>query len=253
MNTPHPALLRHYGNEDVFKQKTAGGGALLAGLAAGVLNAGLAHSNQESDEWHRQQAEALNEAFRELELSRMRTATGPLRGEVSGASPTQYNENDYPGFRRDADALTGRERSALSELEQPLFKAGMTRLASLMAGAGADLAKEAGLMAAGAAAIERRLPGVAAGAVKAAPPPGTVDLLQKGVDGVKGRLGMGFKANALVAGGAVGATILGSKAVNKTTQVMGREAPGPANFGSGGYQAPYGVNAYGQPQQGTSL
>ncbi len=60
---------------------------------------------------------------------------------------------------------------------------------------------------------------------------------------------LGWKGNALLLGGTVGAGILASKAMRVAPQVLSQEEQ-PATYGAGqyGYQVPYGVNSYGQPQ-----
>jgi hypothetical protein len=110
---------------------------------------------------------------------------------------------------------------------------GMTRLASIAADIGRDFAKKAGV----------------------APIAG--DLLARGKQMLTG--GLGAKANLALAGGAIAAGTLATKGLQGASRVMAREPAGPAVFGMGrpsataGYQIPFGVNQYGQPQAGTSL
>ena len=88
------------------------------------------------------------------------------------------------------------------------------------------------------------------GVSKAAPAAGSL------VSKAKRMMGgpLGWKGNALLLGGTVGASILGSKVMNRAPAVLSKEQH-PAVYGPGqyGYQLPNGVNAYGTPQVGTSL
>jgi hypothetical protein len=211
MNTPVPLLMKHYSTEDVFLSKTADGGSLLAQLTVGLLNLGMAESNEHALRKQLQDNDALYEAVRELELAKMRQATAPLKGEASGAE--------------------------------------MTRLASVAAGAGADMAiKEAGIgdFVASAKALGTKAFGALKG-LGADEPKASGKML--------GRFGL--KTNLAIGATGLGAAYLGSKAINAGTRELARTPQGPAVYGGQvrgmGYQLPYGVNQYGQPQVGTPL
>jgi hypothetical protein len=92
----------------------------------------------------------------------------------------------------------------------------MVRLASIMAQAGADMAKKAGII----------------GAVATSP----------------------LARKALTVGAIGGAGLLAVKGIRKTQQAMGSES-GPQTFGPGrfGFNPAFGVNEYGQAQSGTPL
>lgn len=229
MNTPHPALMARYGTEDVFLAKTADAVPLLARLGMGILNFELASSNKTSG----REAEIENtmraEAIRELELQRMQQATAPLRGQASGATP----------------------------LDQ-----GMTRLASIAAHTGADMAKEGGIgdFVTAAKAFGGKAMGAlkglgGAGAASAPAAAGAGGGLMKFLGG-----GAGLKTNLALGGAVIGAGVLGSKAMHAAGRSMGQQpyggvAPtyGGATSRGTGVQLPYGVNQYGQPQVGTPL
>lgn len=180
--------------------KTAGEGALVARLLAAIINGELAHSNQKGDQKARQQDTDRDEAVREYEASKLHQAEQGLR---AASVP---------------------------------FDPGMTRLASIAVGIGADMAKSAGV---GTSAI-----------------PAAGNLLAQGKKFMSG--GLGLKGNLALGGAAVGGTILASKALHKGTQALAREPQTPV-YGMGhqvrgvGYQLPFGVNEYGQPQVGTPL
>jgi hypothetical protein len=120
-----------------------------------------------------------------------------------------------------AQELEGeRIRPALDALRHTVVDSGMTRLASIAALAGVDMAKRAGII------------GGVAGALVKSPTARKV-------------VGLG----ALAGGG-----LLAAKAINKAPQELGRES-GPQAFGGGrfGYTPAMGVNSYGVPQAGTPL
>jgi hypothetical protein len=199
MNAPNAALMEHYGTEDVFLGKTAGEVPLLARLTAALLNAELAHSNQKGDEKAETDDSVRDEAVREYEASKLHQAEQGLR---AASVP---------------------------------FDPGMTRLASIAADVGSDMAKESGI------------------GLNAAPAAG--NLLSSAKKFMTG--GFGLKTNLALGATAVGGTILASKALHKGTQALSKE-PQTAVYGTGrprgvGYQLPFGVNEYGQPQTGTSL
>lgn len=238
MNTPVPALMKCYGTEDIFQEKLANGASgLLARLGMGILDYHLVEGGQEAMAKQRAEEALMHEATREHALAQMRLAAEPLRGEgqvshVYADLGRGYNENTSPRFRREVDAL-------LSEggytLPASLSDAGMTRLASIAAAAGADLAKEAGV-------------GVPSG-----------NLVSRASGALKGKLGLGWKGQALLGAGAIGAGVLATKGGQKLQRYAAKEPEGPAVFGMGkpsgniGYQIPMGVNQYGQPEVGTPL
>lgn len=99
----------------------------------------------------------------------------------------------------------------------------MVRLASIVAGAGADLAKSAGIGG----------------------------LAMKGMGAlVKSPTARGLAGGAAILGGGM----LAAKAIKKVPEVIGSES-GPKSFGGGrfSYQPPNAVNEYGIPQAGTPL
>ena len=200
MNEPNVALMKCYGTSDVFKEKTAGEVPLIARLAAMLINAELAHSNQKGDEKARLDDALREKALEEYELSRLQPATSALKH-----TPVPVDES-------------------------------MVRLASIAVGIGSDLAKQAGIgtMAAPAAA----------------------GLLSQGKKWLSG--GLGLKTNLALGAAGVGGAILGTKAIHAGTRALAN-TNGPPVYGMGhpvrnvGYQIPFGVNPYGQPQIGTPL
>jgi hypothetical protein len=97
---------------------------------------------------------------------------------------------------------------------------GMVRLASIVAQAGVDLAKKAGIV------------GTVAGGLIKSP----------------------LARKAVTVGAIGGAGLLAAKGIRKTQQVMGSES-GPQTFGPGrfGFNPAFGVNEYGQAAPGTPL
>ena len=223
MTTPNAALMRRYGTEEVFLQKTAGAVSLAERVAGGLLAYGRTATNKADDQKTRAQAETMNEMLRELELLKVDTAAQLLRG------------TPVPRFQRPG--------------APPAYDEGMVTLASVAAVAGAELAKEAGLgnFASFAQTLTNAAKGLGGGAG------GAGALLSKGKNFLTG--GMGLKTNLALGAAGLGAVYLGNKGLQKATQAMGSEASGPATYGGGrlGYQLPYGVNSYGQPQVGTPL
>lgn len=225
MNTPNPTLMRQYGTEDVFLGKLAGSGALLERVGMGLLNYGLADSNAKSDVDAHAKQEVMDAAAREFALAKMELAASPLRHQHA------------PMF-------------ALADLPAG-WDEGMVRMASIAAHTGVDLAKTAGIgdFFAGVVPAIKQFGQKALGAAPAATP------LERGAGALKGKLGLGWKGNALLAAGALGTGVVANKAMHKATQVMGAESPAAPTYGPGrhGIQLAYGVNSYGQPQLGTSL
>ncbi len=139
------------------------------------------------------------------------------------------------------EALREYELAKLQQAEEalrytPVPDQAMVRLASIAADAGADLAK---------------MGGIGTGAVPAAG-----NLLAQGKKWLGG--GLGVKTNLALAGGTLATGILASKAMHAGTQAMAKQPTTPT-YGMGhpvrgvGYQLPFGVNQYGQPQVGTPL
>lgn len=244
MSTPNATLMQRYGTEAILQEKMADGMSLLERIAGGLAGVALGRNNAQVQAKHKMQAEQMNEMLRELELARVDVAGQTLR------------HTPVPRF-------------APSYIP-PGWDEGMVRMASVAARAGADMAKEAGLggfsdFMKGIAPALKGVGAKASGAIgslaKAAPaaaPAGggaLAGMAAKGKDLLGGKLGLGWKGNLALTGLAAGGLMLGNKGIQKATQVMGEEAGGPAVYGAGrrGYQLPYGVNQYGEPQLGTPL
>ena len=230
MNTPDVQLMRRYGTEDVFLRKLAGEEALLARLAGGLMGAGYARHEQNDAAKQQAQAAAMNEMGRELELLRIDRAALLLRGTpVPRFANPSMPFRDVPGGRIDNSQW------------QHDYDDGTVRLASIAAGAGSDMAKQAGFNMAGFAKTISEGASKAVGAIK----------------GVPGMLkgGLGWKGNLALGAAGVGTLALGHKAVSGARNVAGAELAGPTTYGGGrfGTQIPMGVNEYGQPQLGTPL
>lgn len=69
--TPDFSLLRRFGNEGVYAEKLAGGGALAARIAVGLMEANRSLDNRRREEHLAEQAERMNAAFREMEAAKM--------------------------------------------------------------------------------------------------------------------------------------------------------------------------------------
>jgi hypothetical protein len=80
MTHPNQALMKEYGNEQVFFEKTAGIPPLLERLVMGLANEERVRQGNTANDAQRQQAELLNEALREMEMARVHQATDPLQG-----------------------------------------------------------------------------------------------------------------------------------------------------------------------------
>ena len=242
MDSPNPALMRLYGTEDIYLAKIAGydlsalpedvarcvkvadAVPLLARLGMSVLNFELANSQHKADTAQSVEDAQQFEAKREFELAKMHQATDPMR----------QGEDYYVDH-------------------------GMTRLASIAAGIGADMAKEGGIgdFATLAKTMGSKVLGAAkglGGAVLRAPAAVAGGI---GTVGGKALSGVGWKGQLALAGGTAAALYGGSKLINKADQAMRSEPAGPATYGGQvrgmGYSLPYGVNSYGVPQVGTSL
>jgi hypothetical protein len=230
MNEPNAALMKRYGTEDVFLQKTAGETPLLALLAAGLFNAGLARSNKKGDDKSQAEQALRNEAIREIEHMKLDQAERALK------------HTPVPEGRLSPKELRALDENAQFFESDPMFdKAGALdpstlRLASIAIGIGEDIAKEAGI------------------GLNAAPAAG--NLLSSAKKLLSG--GLGLKTNLALGATAVGGTILGSKAMHAGTRALAKEPSTPV-YGMGapsrgvGYQMPFGVNQYGQPQVGTPI
>lgn len=237
MTTPNAALMRRYGTEEVFQQKTAGAASLVERLAGGLLSYGRAKMNESDDNKTRAQAEAMNEMIRERELMKVDLAGQLLRG------------TPVPRLPRPSAPMRDVPTGTIDDGQwQHDYDDGMVALASVAARTGAELAKEAGL--GNFAAFAQSL-GTAAKGLGGAGNAGS--LVSKGKNFLTG--GMGLKTNLGLAAAGAGALYLGNKGLQAATHAMGHEASGPATYGGGrfGFQLPYGVNAYGQPQVGTPL
>lgn len=236
MNTPVPELMKQYGTEDVFLSKTADAVPLLARLGASILNYKLVANNDEKAREQRLEDELRYEAVREHELAKMRPATENLR------------HTHAPMFLpAGSDVPVG-------------YDEGMVRLASIATGVGADMAKEAGLgdFANFAKTMVAKVPGALKGLVNTTTSP-TGAASTGLIGGAKRALtgGLGLKTNLALGAAAVGGTMLASKAMGATGRAMSREQEGPPVYGGAvrgvGYQLPFGVNQYGQPQVGSPL
>jgi hypothetical protein len=167
---------------------------------------------------------------------------------VAGLTNAELAHSNQKGDQK-AQQARALELQALQEYEQarlqqaeealrytPVPDQAMMRLASIAVDAGADLAK---------------MGGIGTGALPAAG-----NLLAQGKKWLGG--GLGMKANLALAGGTLATGILASKAMHAGTAALSKEPTTPS-YGMGhpvrgvGYQLPFGVNSYGQPQVGTPL
>lgn len=199
--SPHPQLMRRYHTEELYQQKLAGHPPFLGPLTMAVANWQLAKNRQIEAAEQKRQAEILNEMFRAREHQQLSQALDSM-----SYSPLSYSS--------------------------------MTRLASVAADAGGDLAKQAGVgnFMAGVG----KLLGSGAKATQAAGP-----LARAGV--TLNNLKWKLPAAAAVAG----TGYLGYKGMKAVGNYMNQEA-GPTNWGAGPRLA-YGVNQYGQPQVGSQF
>ena len=218
MNTPVPALMQRYGTEDVFLAKTADSVPLLARMALGLLSVEGAREERGKDERQKEEDVLRAEAQRELALLQMSRTSEPLRHTQV---PRPLPNGGVPGvWNGEFVDMNGPEWQVPFDM----------RLASIAAGAGADLAKEAGIgdFMAAASTAKKWLSG-----------------------------GMGLKKNLALAAGGVGASMLAAKGVGAAAREMGRPPQGPATYGGSvrgvGYELPFGTNQYGVPQVGTQL
>jgi hypothetical protein len=251
MDTPIPALMQHYGTEDVFLAKLAGEAPLAMGLAARVLSYRLAEKMRQEVADQQLEDRLRYEARREYELAKIRQVNQNLRHtRVPLIIPAG---SDLPAG----------------------WDEGMVRLASIAAETGADMAKEAGigdfvataksfgskivptLKQFGTKAVNAVKPFKAPPIPKPPAPEGDLtSLVSEAKDQLKGKLGLGWKGNLALTGLAAGGLALGSKGISAASREMNREPQGPpAPYGGPrrgvGYQLPYGVNEYGQPTLGT--
>lgn len=173
--TPNPELVRRYGTQHVFLEKTAGELPLVARLSAALLSASYGHGVVKSQAEQRNEADLLNQAAEEVEKARLRPATSALQHTRSPA----FIGN---GFIDPSLVPVGMDE-------------GMVRLASIADASGRALVKVSGI----------GYTGMMAGAGK---------LLEKGVQklpglgGMKGSLalgagvlGAGYAGTKLVKGG----------------------------------------------------
>jgi hypothetical protein len=218
MNLPNLALMRAYGTAPVFFEKTSGALPLAARMGAGLLGMGMLHSQSREIAGKVEESERQNQLARELEMLKMEAAIGGLRHTQAPVFAPSYMP---PGMDE-----------------------GMVRLAGLAKEAGVDitgLEKEAAFGG---------IFGNIAGAMKPQAPAPTA--LRQGAGQLLNRAGLGngawkWKLPALagayagykgLTGGVKGA--LGYMSAEPEGKTFGPR-PGIA----------YGVNQYGQPQQGT--
>ena len=198
VSAPNQLLLDRYRTDGVFAKLAAIPFVSPEQMAMGLLNFLMVRKNRDLDEQQELENVLRREATRELEASRMQQANGSLQHtRVPMLLPAGSN---VPAG----------------------WDEGMVRLASIAAGAGADLAKEGGIGFSIAKSV--------------------------------GQIAKPFALPALAVGGLMAAGA-GGRAVAR--QGM-KENPPPA-YGMGtptrgvGYQIPFGTNGYGQPQVGTPL
>jgi len=260
MTRPNEELMRHYGTDVDFQEKEAGISPFAQRLLFAMLAMRMAqHVGGEMSE-QRQQAIAMNDAFRALQLQQMASTIG-------NAQHAQAPVFAPPG----AD---------LGYLPYPVpigMDAGMVRVASALGAELAQMEKEAGIMS-GMAGLLSKSPNLAkpfqqvghalqapvrAAQAAAASPMGQkiVGGLQKARDvaapvAQKAVAGAKTVGRGALAGGLVGAGLLGGTAYLASKPVLGylSREQGPADWGETTYGAPqlaHGINQYGQPQLGT--
>lgn len=200
MNAPNQLLMRAYGTEDVYQAKLAGGSSFYGPMAAGLASYQWARNRQGEIREQRRQAEIMNQMFRHAERQKMQPADEALE-----FTPMPYST--------------------------------MTRLASIAAEVGGDMAKRAGI--GDFASSVGKLVSGAKGATQAG------GLLQHA-----GSLNS-LKWKLPLAAAGLGAAALTAKGVKGGLNYMSQEAQ-PKNWGVGPSLA-YGVNQYGQPQVGSSF
>lgn len=233
MNAPNERLMSHYGTRDVFIAKTAGD-ALIARLIAALLAGGLVHEMQSEDKTVAKKLSDKDSAEHEAATARMDQANSALRHtDVPLLIPAGYDQ-------------------------------GMVRTAMVAVAAGEDLAKMAGMgnfisgvlpaiktFGQKAGGLLAKAPAAAGGAAEktmasaAQEAPG---LLGKAKSKLMGPLG--WKGNAALIGGTIGAGYLLNKGTHAAAGAMGRESAGSPVYGSGarGYNPPLTVNEWGTPQ-----
>ena len=243
MNSPNERLMRHYGTRDVFMEKAAGGMSLLERLSGALMGEELVREgNVEEKKVHREDA-LRDQAVREAALQELSQATNALRG-VPILTPAGYDDS----MVRMAMVAVQIGEDLAKNAGIGDFVSGVVPAIKNFGGAVGGLLKKTPAVAGAAAGGPYRA--AAAGAAKtvasAAPAaakegPG---LLQK----LKGPLG--WKSNALLIGGTLGAGYLANKAIHKGLGAMGRESAGSPVYGSGrlGYNPPQAVNEYGVAQ-----
>jgi hypothetical protein len=273
MNEPDLTLLHAFGNEDVYADKLAGRGELIARLMMGALGYGSARAELAQQKEQRRQAEVMNDSLERLQAIKMQEVEHNARH----TRPPIVIPAPVPGLRRwdGGDVPVGMDE-------------GMVRMASAI---GEDMAKEAlsieplmgmaknFLGSAGKAmgSIAPKMPSLGGAAQKvtgglpstAAAPKipslanevgGVLGQGAKALASVPGKIQSGLKQSGITSlGGAAktlgglalgaGALYAGGKALKGGLNVMSREAQ-PAQYGSvysGGSRVPYGINEYGQP------
>jgi hypothetical protein len=257
MMSPNPELMRRYNTAAVFQEKLAGAASLTERLAGGLLGYGAASYNQNEADKAKAEGAAMTEMARELEMLKVDQYAQLLRG------------TPVPRFARPSLPMRGLPSGSIDDTQwnQDLDD-GAVRLASVAAGAGADMAKAAGLgdFAGFAKGLAAKAVSAVGGALKPAagaatqgiagaaksvltPPPvgGAGGILAKGKQLLGG--GLGLKTNLALGAAAAGSLYAGNKVIQGASHAAGSTA-GPATYGGGshGYRLPMTVNSDGQPQ-----
>jgi hypothetical protein len=239
MSHPNERLMSHYGTRDVFEQKTAE--SLLERLIPALVAVEMNRSGRHEEEKIHHADKEHDSAIRAAAMAEMQQAAQSLRHTPVPMIAPSY----YP----------------------PGFDEGMVRMASIAVEAGSELAKEAGI----GSALSGVLPAIQGAGKKAVgavggllgKAPAAVESAGKTMaaagsaapgllDKAKGKLlgPLGWKGNAALIGGTLGAGWLANKAVHKATGELGRESGGSPVYGGGrlGYNPPSTVNSWGTPQ-----
>lgn len=128
MNAPDQALLKAFGNEDVYADKLAGRADLVARVAMGLIGYGSGRTELSRQRSLQAEAEAMNAAFERMQAMKLQQAEAGARH----TRPPIVIPAPVPGMRRwDGDAV-------MLGLDE-----GMVRLASVAYDVGVDMAKEA--------------------------------------------------------------------------------------------------------------
>jgi len=238
MNTPNLRLMRAYGNEAVFFQKTASEPPLArrAALLA-QARAEMEHLEELKTTSMHLEAQRMNARARLMELAKMeRTINNAhhTRSPITISGGPDLPAEDMPFGLPDYGPAAAGLPVGMTE--------GMIRMASVI---GADMAKMANPYREPAGAVEEAAPAVA-GKV------GKSSTWQKFVDTKGGLAGKTFGvSNAIVKplalAGAAGTLYAGSKVLKRGLHWLGQE-PGTPTYNAGGNQLASDVNEHGQAQ-----